>query len=120
MKKLLLLLCLTSIGGCSILGDFKAPINVVASEQDAQIYINGIYQGTGIVQTSVARNENVSILVKKDGFYPTQREITTKISTLGILDALGGCVFLFPWIGLAFPGAWIPDQTNISILLDKK
>ena len=120
MKKSMLLLLSISLCGCSILGGFRTPMNVVSSERDAQIFVNGIYQGNGVVQTSVARDENVSILVKKEGFYPAQREITTKLSTLGILDALGGCAFIFPWIGLAFPGAWSPDQTNVSILLDPK
>ena len=120
MKKIVLALMLLSICGCSIFGGRQVQMGITSSERAAQIFINGMYQGNGIVQTSVSRDENVSVLVKKDGFYPSQREITTKLSSLGMLDAIFGCVLLVPWIGLAFPGAWIPEQTNVTILLDRK
>ena len=105
---------------CSAFVGSNTSMNITVSERDAQIYVNGAYRGIGMIQTSVPRNENISILVKKEGFYPAQREISTKLSPAGILDAISGFFWLIPWIGLAFPGAWTPDQNNISILLDPK
>ncbi len=120
MKKYFTLLTLFLVSGCSILGGIRTDLTVTASERDAQIFINGSYQGNGTIQTTVPRDENTSILVQKDGFYSAQRNIPTKLSKLGILDAIGGCVFLLPWIGLAFPGAWTLDETNVVILLEQK
>ncbi len=56
-------------------------------------------------------------MAKKDGYYPVTRDIGTKMSTLGILDIIGGCIFLLPFIGLAFPGSQELDQNNISLIL---
>ena len=123
MKKLFILFLIAQLllqTACSAFVGSSTSMNITVSERDAQIYVNGAYRGIGMIQTSVPRDENISILVKKEGFYTTQREIRTKLSPAGIVDAIGGFFWLIPWIGLAFPGAWTPDQKNISILLDPK
>ena len=76
--------------------------------------------GMGIVQTRVPRHTDISILVKKDGFKPAQRELSYRLGTIGTIDLLFGCVLLVPFIGLAFPGAYVVDPENVSILLEKK
>ena len=79
MKKLMLLLLSASLCSCSILGGFRAPMNIVSSERDAQIFINGAYQGNGVIQTTVPRNENVSILVKKEAINDICRRVTAQL-----------------------------------------
>jgi hypothetical protein len=106
--------------GCSMVAPSKQKFSVSATEPDAKVYINGEYVGSGNVQTRVNRNQSISIMVKKDGYYPATREIGTQMSMTGILDIIGGCIFILPFIGLAFPGARELDQSNISIILDKQ
>ncbi len=106
--------------GCSMVAPSKQKSRVSATEPDAKVYINGEYVGSGNVQTRVNRNQSISIMVKKDGYYPATREIGTQMSMTGILDIIGGCIFILPFIGLAFPGARELDQSNISIILDKQ
>ncbi|MFA5100310.1 MAG: hypothetical protein WC547_05465, partial [Candidatus Omnitrophota bacterium] len=91
--------------GCSMVMPTKQRFSVTASEPDAKIYVNGEYIGAGNIQTRVPRNQAVSVMAKKDGFYPATREIGTEMSMVGILDIIGGCIFLLPFIGLAFPGS---------------
>lgn len=106
--------------GCSMVVPGKQRFNVVCSEPDAKIYVNGEFVGTGNVQTRVPRNNSVSVMVKKDGYYPATRDIGTEMSMTGILDIVGGCIFLLPFIGLAFPGARSLDQNSVSLVMDKE
>jgi hypothetical protein len=106
--------------GCSMVAPSKQKFSVSATEPDAKVYINGEYVGSGSVQTRVNRNQSVSVMVKKEGYYPATRDIGTQMSMTGILDIIGGCIFLLPFIGLAFPGARELDQSNISVILDRQ
>lgn len=105
--------------GCSSFAGSRQPFSVTASEQDAKIYINGDLVGTGNVKTTVPKDKSVSVMVKKEGYYPATREVGTKMSFIGILDIIGGCIFLIPLIGLAFPGSHELDQSNVSIVIEK-
>jgi len=94
-------------------------ISVNTSEPDAQIFVNGSFVGTGNVSTLVARNQSVSIMAKKDGYYPVTRDIGTQMSTTGTLDMIGGCIILLPFIGLAFPGSKSLNLDNVSLVMQK-
>jgi len=98
----------------------RQQFSVTASEADAKIYINGDFIGTGNVKTTVPRARGTSVMVKKEGYYAATRDIGTKMSSLGILDIIGGCIWLVPFIGLAFPGSHELDQNNVSLVLDKE
>ncbi len=106
--------------GCSMVLPGKQRFSVAASETDAKIYINGEYVGKGNVQTRVPRNHDVSVLVKKEGYVPVSRSIGTDFSIAGILDIVGGCIILIPWLGLLFPGARSLEQTNVAVALEKE
>lgn len=53
--------------GCSFLAGSRQTLSVSASEPDAQIFVNGALVGAGAVQTSVKRNQNVSVMINKSG-----------------------------------------------------
>jgi hypothetical protein len=106
--------------GCSMVVPGKQRFSVTASEPDAKIYVNGEYIGQGNVQTRVRRNNDVSVLVKKEGFIPASRSIGTDFSITGILDIIGGCIILIPWLGLFFPGCRQLEQTNVAVVLEKE
>ena len=105
--------------GCSMVVPGRQRFTVTASEQDAKIYVNGDYIGNGNVQTRVRRNQDVSVLVKKEGFNPVSKNIGTEFSITGILDIAGGFFILVPLVGLFFPGARQLEQTNVAVLLEK-
>ncbi len=106
--------------GCSTLRSGTQRLNVVVSEPDAKIFVNGEYAGKGKITTRVPRNENVSIMARKDGYLPAIRNIGTKMSFTGILDIIGGCIILVPLFGLLFPGAHELEQNNVSMILEKE
>lgn len=124
VKKLVLILLIISIAtfqsGCSMVVPGKQRFSVTASEQDAKIYVNGEYMGQGNIQTRVKRNNDVSVLVKKEGYIPVTRNIGTDFSMTGILDIVFGYVLLVPLIGLFFPGCRSLEQTNVAVTLEKE
>lgn len=124
LKKLIVMLLIIAIAslqsGCSMVMPGKQRFSVTASESDAKIYINGEYAGKGNVQTRVPRNHDVSLLIKKEGYVPVSRNIGTDFSITGILDIVGGCIILIPWLGLLFPGARSLEQTNVAVALERE
>jgi len=76
--------------------------------------------GSGHVTTRVPRNENLSVMAKKEGWIPVTRNIGTTMSTTGTLDLIGGCIILIPFFGLLFPGAHELDENNVSLLMERE
>ncbi|MCL2673299.1 MAG: hypothetical protein FWF01_02810 [Alphaproteobacteria bacterium] len=110
----------TSLTACSFFAGWNDTLNVAASEPDANIFINGGFKGKGHVSVSVPSRKDVSIMVTHPGFCPETREIPSVLSTVGVVDVIGGVVWLVPFLGLISPGAWRLDQTSISIPLVKE
>jgi len=102
---------------CSMFAPSTQQVTVTASERDAQIFINGNLMGTGVASSSVRRNQDVSIMAKKDGYYPATRTIEPTLSTAGVLDIIGGCIWLIPFFGLLASGSHKLDTNNITILM---
>ena len=124
LNRFIAVLLIGSIGitqsGCSMVVPGKQRFSVIASETDAKIYVNGEYLGQGNIQTRIRRNNDVSVLVKKDGYIPVSRSIGTDFSITGILDIIGGFIILLPWVGLFFPGCRQLEQTNVAVVLEKE
>jgi len=116
----MVMIVLVTHSGCSIFLPTEQTDSVVTSERDAKIYINGSFSGTGMASLSVKRNENVAIMAKKDGYYPVTRNISKTMSPIGIVDVIGGCIWLVPFVGLLAPGAWEVQQTNVTLQMEEK
>ncbi|MBN1493403.1 MAG: hypothetical protein JW938_04585 [Candidatus Omnitrophica bacterium] len=112
--------CMTVFSGCSLFAPKMQNVSVITSENDAQIFINGNLVGVGSAMTTVPRNQDVGIMAKKEGYYPSMRTIGTTLSTTGILDVIGGCIFLIPFFGLLAPGAWTLSSNNVTLMMSKE
>jgi len=128
MKKMTRVICSAGLiaslalgqSGCSVFAPPTQSLVVTASERDAEIFINGHFEGTGEVKTRVVKNENVAIMAKKKGFFPATRTIPTEMSTAGILDVIGGCIFIIPFIGLFYAGAHQLQISNVSMVMAER
>ncbi len=109
-----------SQSGCSVFAPPTQSLVITASERDAEIFINGHFEGLGEVKTRVVKNENVAIMAKKKGFFPATRTIPTEMSTAGILDVIGGCIFIIPFIGLFYAGAHQLQISNVSMIMAER
>jgi hypothetical protein len=124
VKAFILVLLVISITitqvGCSTFVPHRQKVSVIASEPDAKIYINGELIGTGRVETKVPRNRDASVMVKCDGYYTATRMFSTTMGTVGVIDIIGGWIWLVPWLGLLSPGSKEIDTPNMTVVLDKE
>ena len=123
MKKALsFLVCfvmLFNFAGCSCFRSSTQTMSITTDQPDTQIYVNGAMVGTGTATTIVKRNENVQLMAKKDGYVTIQRSIGNSLNTTGILDIVGGVLFLIPLFGLLAAGSHSIEQTNVNVMMLK-
>ncbi|MBA5871560.1 MAG: PEGA domain-containing protein, partial [Nitrospira sp. CR2.1] len=84
----------------------------------ADVMINGALAGTTPLQHQVSRRGDIAVTVHKAGYTPQTRVTSRKLSSVGIVDVIGGAVFLLPLLGLIAPGAWEQDPSTIGITLE--
>ena len=120
IQKLLTYTLMIFLCSCSALNGSQTPLRVQSSESDAQIYVNGDYIGDGSIETLVPRRTYVSVLVKKKGFKTFEQELAYCPGVVGAIDIIGGLIWYVPYIGLFFPGAYVVEQEDLTILMEKE
>jgi hypothetical protein len=112
-----LVIAILILPGCSLFTGSMQPLTVTATDPTAEISIDGLPVGQGVVVTNVKRNRSHAIMAKtKDGRVGGV-SVGTKISTTGILDIVGGVLFLLPLLGLLGPGFWDLDQDQVIVVV---
>lgn len=111
---------ITYTTGCSLFASSQQMLSVTSEPDGAEVKINGQYLGDTPLQTNVKRKDALMITVTKEGYKTGTRSTSTKLSTLGIIDIVGTCIWLVPIIGLLGGGAWEQDPANVHIPLSKK
>lgn len=99
---------------CSFTGGSKQPLTVMASDPRAAIYVDGRPVGTGTATVQVKRNRAHSIMVRVDDRAGVGH-VGKTISTLGVLDLVGGLIFLVPFVGIFAPGFWTLQQDTVMV-----
>ncbi len=118
MKRIIsLLLVANIISGCSFFASPRQNITVMTNVPDAEVFVNGQRAGVGNISYSVKRNKNAQLMVRKDGYYPAYYSVDTQMSTAGVLDIIGGFIWIVPFFGLLAPGSRTLDQDNIALEL---
>lgn len=100
--------------GCSLMVPSQQAVAITASEPDAQIIVDGNHVGTGSASVMLQRNRAHTVVARL-GDRSGATSIGTKISTTGVLDIIGGILFLVPLIGLAGPGFWSLDPDSVAV-----
>lgn len=110
--------CYLNLTGCSIFGGSSQPLMVNSDPPGAQVLINGASVGTTPLQHQVSRRGDLSVEVHKPGYTTQFRSTSRKLSSLGIVDVIGGAMFLLPLLGLFAPGAWEQDPSALTLTLE--
>lgn len=105
--------------GCSLFGPRYETIGVSSDPPAARVTVSGKPVGATPVRFEVHRGENLLLEVQKDGYQTQYRSASRKLSTLGILDVVGGAMFLLPLIGLLSSAAWEHDPAEFGITLER-
>ena len=106
--------------GCSFFARKTQMLTVTATEDDAEIYINGVMLGEGTVSKKVRRNKRVSIMAKKPGYSVQTRDVDRRLGTVGILDTVGAFIIILPAFGLLSAGAWELDKDHVTIVMHEE
>ena len=98
-----------TISGCSLFVPHSQSITINGTPGDAVITVNGntVYAPASI---RVPRDKNVGILVSKEGYSPFLMSSGYSLSAWGVLDIIGGVIWLVPFFGLLAPGAYSLDN----------
>ncbi|MCB2153598.1 PEGA domain-containing protein [bacterium] len=107
----------TYMAGCSFFVSGQQNISVTSDPDNAKVIINGNFAGTTPLMYSIDRKNESMISVSKDGYRSINRPTSRKLSTTGILDVIGGCIFLLPFLGLISSGAWEQEPAHIGVSL---
>jgi hypothetical protein len=78
--------------------------------------VDGIPAGKGTVTVMVTRDFNHTITAKV-GERSGTVTLGYRLSALGILDIIGGILWLVPLIGLAAPGSRVPDSDHVNVVI---
>ena len=113
-----LVLCYLNLTACSIFGGSSQSLTVNSDPPGANVLINGTLAGTTPLQHQVSRRGDLTVEVQKTGYTPQTRVTGRKLSSVGIVDVIGGALFLLPLLGLIAPGAWEQDPGIIGITLE--
>ncbi|MDH4155307.1 MAG: PEGA domain-containing protein [Nitrospira sp.] len=112
------LTCAVYLSGCSLFGGSSQNFAVSSDPMGATVRINGQQVGVTPIQYQVSRRGDLLIEVEKTGYKSQFRQTSRKLSSLGIVDVIGGAVFLLPLIGLIAPGAWEQDPAAMGFSLE--
>lgn len=106
------------MAGCSLFGPRSESIGVSSDPSGARVIASGKPVGTTPLYFEAQRGENLLIEVQKSGYQTQYRTLSRRVSTLGILDIVGGAIWLVPFFGLLSSAAYEHDPAEIGITLD--
>ncbi|ODT46160.1 MAG: hypothetical protein ABS70_01490 [Nitrospira sp. SCN 59-13] len=113
-----LLVCYLNLTACSIFAGSSQSLTVNSEPPGANVLINGTLAGSTPLQHQVPRRGDLTVEVQKAGYTPQTRVTGRKLSSVGIVDVIGGAMFLLPLLGLIAPGAWEQDPGIIGVTLE--
>ena len=107
-----------SLSGCSLFGPRMQTIAVSSDPTGAPVFINSERVGNTPLRHQVRRSDDLLVEVRADGYQYGYRTSSRGLSTVGLVDLLGGSVFLIPLIGLISPAAWQHEPSTFVITLE--
>jgi len=118
LSYLFIAILLFSSTGCSVFVGGTQQLTVVATEDNADIYINGQIQGKGTTTVMVPRNRGVEVMVKAPGFKTETKTVGYTLSGTGLADLAGAFICIVPGIGLLTPGAQELTMDTVTIPME--
>ena len=106
------------MAGCSLFASNKQSIGVNSDPSGAQVFVSGKPVGTTPLHFEVERGDTQIVEVRKPGYQTQFRTLSRKMSTLGILDIVGGAIWLIPFVGLFSPASHEHEPAEIGITLE--
>lgn len=111
------ILLLVQVSACSLVGKGSQRFSVNSHPPGALVFLDGNPVGATPLSTRIKRGDETSVMVRMDGYYPAMMTTSGSLSTLGIIDVVGGFIFLLPFFGLMSDAAWEQDPSTWTVVL---
>jgi hypothetical protein len=105
---------LTILPGCSLFSPKTQAVSITATDPNAEIFVDGAPVGKGTVVAQLDRRRSHTVTAKANG-KAGAAAINKHISGTGVLDIVGGCLFLFPFLGVLGAGFWDLEPANVTV-----
>ncbi len=107
-----------STTACSLFANSRQTITLLSSPEGAEAKVNGVYAGTTPVQVyEIDRKRRAVVTFSLDGYETSTLSTSGGLSTVGIIDVIGGVLWLVPLLGLLSGGAWEQTPDTLSATL---
>ena len=101
--------------GCSTAQPDYQVVKITVVPEGATLKVGNKHYFTS-AEIHAPRNQKLRIEASKDGYETTYKTVGYHLNKYGMMDMVG-ILFLYPGIGLFFPGSRSLDETDISIAL---
>ena len=106
------------MAGCSLFGPRNQSIGVSSDPPGLRLSPAGNLWEQPLFTSRRREGENMLIEVQKSGYQTQYRTLSRRMSTLGILDIVGGAIWLVPFLGLLSSAASEFEPAEIGITLE--
>lgn len=109
-------LLIFSLSGCGTLFTGSSEMVGINSEPaKAKVYVDGMYIGTTPTTTSLKRDKDHNIVIKKEGYEDASANITRSFNAVSILNLLSPICWI---VDIVTGGMWKFDRTGITVELE--
>lgn len=107
----ILILPVLLLSGCSFFVSSRQDVTINTAPKDTRVLVDGEWYHAP-VRIQKKRNRKLAITIAKEGYETQSVNVDYHLNDIGILDIVGGGIFLIPFIGLLHGGAYELDQSN--------
>jgi len=108
--------------GCALVNGTTQRVNISTSAPNAEVIVDsrpvGHTRESEPLVVVLKRAENHVVVARKEGYTSKYVTVSEKLSTLGILDAIGTWLFLLPGISIVTGCAMELDPSDVYVALD--
>ena len=116
LTTLVLILTVFVTYGCSLAAPKSTDVAILASDPNADIYVDGNLIGKSPQQVPLSNGKSHSVMAKCGDSAGTG-SFNKKLSGTGVADIIGGVLILVPFIGLASDGAYTLEPQTLSVAI---
>ena len=103
-----------SLAGCSLAAPTTKSIDIIPSEPNAEVFVNGNLVGMGPQTVELSTGSAHSVMAKCGRSAGTET-INRRLSGTGVADIIGGLLILVPFLGLTADGAWTLSPETVTV-----
>lgn len=118
MRSTAALISASWLAGCSLFGPRLQTVTIYSDPSEAEVIINGERAGKTPLRQQVRRSEDLLIELRRPGYANSFRNAHRTLSTLGIMDVIGGSILLVPFFGLLSAAAWKHEPSTFAVTLE--